>query len=348
MTRTALLAMSGGVDSSVAACLLRQAGWTIRGAFLRMLDAAELPPGCRVPGDAAAARRAAEALGVELDELDCREAFGPIVRRFAEAYARGRTPNPCLWCNAQVKFAALLRRAEDLGFSHVATGHHARLLDADSPAIARGRDRAKDQSYALFALPRDWLRRIVLPIGRIDSKDTVRRIAAEQHLPARDAMESQDACFVAGDDYVAVLRGLAPQALQAGTIVNAAGQPVGRHDGYGRFTIGQRRGIGVAAREPMYVTGIDAATAMVRIGPKAEVMTDRLTASGANWHADLPEEFDAAVQIRYNHAGAAARIRRLDADRFEVRFAESVSAVTPGQGAVVYDGDRLLGGGWID
>jgi tRNA-specific 2-thiouridylase len=346
-----LVAMSGGVDSSVAASLLLEAGYDVTGVFLCLgLAAPEgISRACCSPQDAADARRVAQALGIELYVLDCRDAFEPIIEHFVAEYARGRTPNPCILCNRLIKFGRLLGRADSLGIRHVATGHHARLAAVPGgPAVFRGRARDKDQSYALFDIPREALGRMLLPIGEVDDKARVRDAARALGLAVHDKPDSQEICFVPDDDYVSLLRQRCPQALTGGEIVNAAGEVLGRHDGYARYTIGQRRGLGVAAGVPMYVTHIDPAAARVTIGPRAAVMGRRLAAAGANWHADVPEAFDAVVQVRYNHSGAPGRVRRTGAETFEVEFAEPVHAVTPGQAAVVYDGGQLLGGGWIE
>jgi len=339
--RSVIVAMSGGVDSSVAAALLRDGGWDVTGAFLRL-------GGRRSPGDAAAARRVADALGIALHVLDFTDDFEPIIDEFAAEYARGRTPNPCIHCNRLIKFGRLIDHADSLGIEHVATGHHARRIDGGAgPLLARGRTRGKDQSYALFAIPRARLRRILLPIGEVLDKRRVRNVARSLGLDVHDRPDSQEICFV-DDGYVSLLRQRAPEALRSGEIVNAAGEVLGRHAGYGRYTIGQRRGLGVAVGEAMYVTHIDPATARVTIGPRAEAASRRLSAAGANWHADVPEAFEATVRVRYNHRGAAGRVTVTGAETFEVEFRRPVHAITPGQAAVVYDGGVLLGGGWIE
>jgi len=346
-----LVATSGGVDSSVAASLLLEAGWHVTGAFMCLGTAGQTEGesrGCCSPQDAADARRVAETLGIEMFVLNLADAFEPIIVDFAAEYARGRTPNPCIHCNRLLKFGRLLDRATSLGIDHVATGHYARIVDG--PAIARGAARDKDQSYALFSIPCEALSRILLPIGEIDDKDQVRSIARGLGLNVHDKPDSQEICFAPDDDYAAVLQARAARALTPGDIVNVAGDVLGTHDGYARFTIGQRRGLGVAASEPMYVTKIDPATATVTIGPREEVMSRRLTASNATWHAEVDDSFRATVQIRYNHPGAAATVRITGPDTFEADFDEPVHAITPGQAAVVYDTDNtmLLGGGWID
>jgi len=372
--------MSGGVDSSVAASLLLRAGCEVTGVFLCLGGAGEAdgaPRGCCSPADAADARRVAGALGIDLHVLNLADAFGPIVDDFVGEYVRGRTPNPCIHCNSRIKFGRLIELADSLGIECVATGHYARVwagsqakrgqatfpvpvcpevwnvrgkssLSPFRPAIYRALARDKDQSYALFAVAREVLGRIRLPIGEQADKAFVRRIARELGLIVHDKPDSQEVCFVPDDDYVALLAERGPEALRAGEIVDSAGKVLGEHAGYGRFTIGQRRGLRVAAGVPMYVTAIDPAAARVTIGPRDECLSRGLRASGANWHGEVAGSFDAIVQIRYNHRGQAGRVRITGAETFEVLFAEPAFAVTPGQAAVVYDGERLLGGGWID
>ena len=277
-----LLAMSGGVDSSVAAVLLQEAGYDVTGVFLCLGTADAGSRGCCSPQDAADARRVAEVLGLDLFVLNVAEAFAPIIDDFLSEYARGRTPNPCIHCNARVKFGRLIRRADSLGIRYVATGHHARVVRASGRScIARGRARAKDQSYDLFGVAREHLRRILLPVGEVDDKARVRQIARRLGLHVHDKADSQEICFVPDDDYVSLLRARRPEALRPGEIVNSAGEVLGRHEGYGRYTIGQRRGLGVATGRPMYVTRIDAETATVTIGPREEASARRLTAGGA-------------------------------------------------------------------
>ncbi len=358
-----LLAMSGGVDSSVAAVLLSEAGYDVIGLFFGP---------CGHGDDAADAQRVADRLGIKLINLDVSEDFARIIDYFVDEYSRGRTPNPCIRCNTLIKFAGLIAQADAMGIHCIATGHHARMSGG---LICRASE--KDQSYALFGIPREYLGRILLPIGDLPDKSEVRRIAGRLGLEVADKPDSQEICFVSGD-YVDLLRGRKCSALTPGDIIDSSGNVLGRHEGVANFTIGQRRGLRVAAGEPRYVTHIDPATATVTIGSKDEVMSRRLSACDANWHVEgwhgqaersgawpcrkpatanlplrsrltvPPTEFDATVQIRYNHAGCPARVRITGPGRFEVEFAEPIMAITPGQAAVVYDGDKLLGGGWIE
>jgi len=246
--------MSGGVDSAVAASLLMDRGYDVTGVFMCLGSAARADRcsgGCCSPDDAADARRAAERLGLELFVLDFSREFEQIIEHFVAEYVRGRTPNPCILCNSRIKFARLLRLADSLGGGYVATGHHARIVAVEgSLAVGRGRDRQKDQSYALFDVAREQLRRILLPIGEMDHKARVRDLACRLGLRVHDKPDSQEICFVDDEDYTSLLLSRAPQALRPGDIVDAAGKVLGRHEGYARFTIGQRRGLGVAAGRP--------------------------------------------------------------------------------------------------
>ena len=349
-----LVAMSGGVDSSVAASVLVRQGYDVTGVFMCLGSAGDRDAdsrGCCSPQDAADARRVADRLGIPLYVLNLQEEFGQIIDYFVGEYARGRTPNPCIHCNSRIKFGRLLEQAEGLGARYVATGHYARMIDSPDGgrAIARGLNKAKDQSYALFGIGREALPRMLLPIGQIDDKAAVRELARELGLSVHDKPDSQEICFVPDDDYVALLAQRAPQALTPGDVIDMDGKVLGRHDGYARYTIGQRKGLSLAMGVPYYVTRIDAASARVTIGPREQALGRRLTAGAANWHGTPPgSSFDATVQIRYNHRGAPAQVTVASDDRFEVDFAEPVTAITPGQAAVVYAGDRLLGGGWIE
>ena len=348
----ALVAMSGGVDSSVAAALLQDAGYEVTGVFMCLGYAEESgneSRTCCSPKDAADAQEVGQILGIEVIVLSVSYAFEPIINNFVEEYARGRTPNPCVHCNTRIKFGRLFDLADSLGSRYVATGHYARVASGDGqPAIERAKARDKDQSYALFGIERRRLDRILMPVGEFENKMHVRETAWRMGLPVHEKPDSQEVCFLSDEDYVSLLERSKPEALRSGKIVDSAGNVIGRHDGYARFTIGQRRGLGIAAGRPIYVTQIDPVTATVSAGPREELLTRRLRASHANWHNDVPEEFDATVQVRYNHRGTQGRVRTDVEGTFEVEFLEPVSAVAPGQAAVVYTGSRLLGGGWIE
>jgi tRNA-specific 2-thiouridylase len=345
-----LVGMSGGVDSSVAAARLAEAGWEVTGAFVCMGRAADPDggSGCCSPQDAADARRVAGLLGVDLFVLDATRGFERVIDAFAAEYAAGRTPNPCIGCNRDVKIGRLLERAAALGFDAVATGHYARVVEAGGrPALARARAEAKDQSYVLFELPPAALGRLVLPLGEAAAKAEVREQARRLGLPVHDKPDSQEICFVPDGDYAAVLAARAPAALTPGPIVDEAGREVGRHPGYARYTVGQRRGLGALGPEPRYVTAVDAATATVRVGPRAATRSAGLLAGRATWHAPLAGPARLEVQVRAHHRPVAAEVTPAG-DGFAARFEAPVEAVTPGQAAVLYDGEVVVGGGWIE
>jgi tRNA-specific 2-thiouridylase len=306
--------------------------------------------GCSSTRDAEDVRRVADKLGIELHELDMGSHFKEIIAYFVSEYAAGRTPNPCVMCNRKFKFGKLINLADSLGIPKLATGHYARRsVYADgSPVVARGANFKKDQSYVLFAIDPAVVGRIVLPIGEQMDKTLVRELALEIGLDVHDKPDSQEICFVQDDDYVQLVREIAPHALKPGRILDTAGNELGRHDGYAKYTIGQRRGLGVAAGVPMYVVKIDPESADVTIGTREESMGRELTATGSNWHVrPQAEQFRANVQIRYNHRGAPATVT-LDGDNsFRVEFDDAVHAITPGQAAVIYDGEFMLGGGFI-
>jgi tRNA-specific 2-thiouridylase len=350
-----LVGMSGGVDSSVTAALLREQGWEVTGAFVCMGRAADADggSGCCSAQDAADARRVAGLLGLDLFVLDATRDFERVIEAFAAEYAAGRTPNPCIGCNRDIKLGRLLARARDLGFDAVATGHYARAVTAGGrPALARARAGGKDQSYVLFELPAAALGRLLLPLGEVESKDEVRAHARRLGLPVAEKPDSQEICFVPDGDYAAVLAARAPAALTPGPIVDGeTGREVGRHQGYARFTVGQRRGLGALGPEPRYVTSIDAATATVRVGRRAATAAGGLVAGRVTWHGAPPAGGRVEVQVRAHARPAAARLEAPAGELaagFTARFDAPVEAVTPGQAAVVYGGDVLLGGGWIE
>jgi len=353
MERTVLVAMSGGVDSSVAALLLKEQGFDVVGVFMRLHPApADSAPAGGAPGHGAGpraedARRAAEQIGVPFQVLDLAEEFSHVVEYFVEEYGRGRTPNPCVVCNRDLKFGRLVDHADSIGADFVATGHYARLEALDGhPALLRGADRSKDQSYALFAVPYRRLGRLMFPLGR-RTKAEARRLACERGLAARDREESQEICFVAGD-YVDVVRQRRADLLQPGPIIDETGREVGRHQGIAAFTVGQRKGIRIAFGQPRYVTRIDPATATVHVGPSEGLHAAGMLVEDVTWllPAAPGGPLEADVQIRYRHKAAPAHVAPTG-DGLQVRFVAPQRAVTPGQAAVFYRGDRVLGGGWI-
>ena len=370
-----LVAMSGGVDSSVAAALLKDEGYTVVGCFMRLgsEDSVEEPAACKVEAgagqpklhhqgccsvnDAADARLVAAMLDVPFYVLNFKKDFGRIIDYFVGEYNAGRTPNPCVRCNDWLKFGKLADYAKSIDADFVATGHYARVEHSSqvsglrtqvSSRLLRGLDHKKDQSYVLFGTKREALSHMLLPIGGLE-KHAVRAIAAERGLPVFDKPDSQEICFVPDNDYAGLVRRRTPERVSGGDIVDRAGNVLGHHDGQQHYTIGQRRGLGVAAEVPLYVLDRNAATNTVTVGRREELFTDHLTADQTNWLIDPPTggPMPCQVKIRYNSTPVPATVEATGADTLAVRFDQPQPAVTPGQAVVCYDGDTVLGGGWI-
>jgi tRNA-specific 2-thiouridylase len=365
-----VVAMSGGVDSSVAAALLLRQGYEVIGAFLRLgspngvenhdnesaacsTNSGKSKQGCCSVLDAADARRVAGMLGVPFYVLNFQEDFGRVIDYFVNEYNRGRTPNPCVRCNDWLKFGRLAQYAEAVGADFIASGHYARIeVDPTSGcrSLLRGRDRRKDQSYVLFGMSRKTLDHTLLPIGDME-KHEVRAIAEDLKLPVYNKPDSQEICFVPDQDYAALLRRRNPQSMQTGDLVLSDGAVVGQHEGHQHFTIGQRKGVGVAFGRPIYVVDIDPHANRVTLGDKQALGRNALLAREVNWLTDLPggalAPIPCSAKIRYNHEPQPATVT-LDAGEIIVRFDEPQMAVTPGQAVVLYDGDIVLGGGWIE
>ncbi len=349
MSERIVVAMSGGVDSSVAAALLVEQGYEVIGITMHLSGSASR---CCSLDDADDARRVAERLGVKFYVANYTDVFRrEVMEPFADAYLRGETPIPCVACNQRLKFHHLLARAEALGAERVATGHYAQI-DRDAGGryrLRRGADPAKDQSYFLFDLDQAQLARIAFPVGAMH-KDAVRARARDLGLATADKAESQEICFVPDDRYADVVETLRPDALPGpGEIVDESGAVVGEHAGIHHFTVGQRRGVGVAAGERRYVKSIDAARNRIEIAARAAIERRDAWVRDAHWVAGTPPaERRCRVQVRYRHEGVGARVGSPGADGvLPVRFETPVAAVTPGQAAVFYDGDEVLGGGWI-
>jgi tRNA-specific 2-thiouridylase len=352
------VAMSGGVDSSVAACLLAGGGRPLVGFSMQLVDRmagqTERYGRCCSPDDFRDARAVADRMGFPHYVLDMEQEFErTVLRPFAEDYAAGRTPSPCVRCNTYVKFGALLGRARAVGARGVATGHYA-VLERDPVSgrtlLQRARDRDKDQSYFLFDMSEEQRRRAEFPLGQL-TKDEVRELAREHELAIADKPESMDLCFVSRDEsYREFLdrQGLAPRDEQ-GQIVATDGRVLGGHDGVCNFTVGQRRGIGVSAPHPLYVLDIDPGSRRVRVGKNEELLRGRCVIERTRWIPfDSPGAgLRATVRIRSTHEGAQATVSDLGQGRAEILFDEPERAITPGQAAVAYDGDLVLGGGWI-
>jgi tRNA-specific 2-thiouridylase len=418
--------MSGGVDSSVAAWLLREQGHDVVGLFMRHGQSEQSSPpaplraptegwsgegscgkqGCCTAADATDARRVADMLGIPFYAVNLQKEFDRIVDYFVAQYTAGRTPNPCIVCNTWLKFGKLFDYADRLGAEFVATGHYARLaaLEGGTIALCRGVDESKDQSYVLFGIQRRLLPRLMFPVGDY-RKEEIRRIAEQLGLRVAAKRDSQEICFVPDQDHARFIRQRRGHIDTSGEIVTTGGVVVGRHDGFERFTVGQRKGLRVAFGKPRYVVRVEADTRRVVIGTQEDLARYELTASEANWllgekgegreergegreerglgtsvpstasesseesvqdsgfrvqgldtekypsplsPLPSPPSFQAQVKIRYRSRPAKAVVERLPGDRFHVRFEEPCYGIAPGQAAVCYDGDRVLGGGWIE
>jgi tRNA-uridine 2-sulfurtransferase len=350
-----LTAMSGGVDSSVTALLLQRQGHEVIGVFMRngVAGKSAEEKSCCSASDARDAAVVAERLGIPFYAVDYREEFAALMDHFAAEYRRGRTPNPCVLCNQQLKFGHLFRLADDVGASAVATGHYARVVDG---RLRTARDAQKDQTYYLFGVERDALRRTLFPLGDLTKQD-VRTIASEAGLATAQKAESMEICFVTSGDYRDVVKARGGVGVP-GRFVDASGSELGRHDGVDGFTVGQRKGL-PAIGEPHYVAAIDARSGDVTLVPREGLLRTVMFVDGVHWLVDRPvdgEVVEVRVKVRARHEPVAARIVAGGATA-RVEFQAPVAAVTPGQAAVFYGaeaaageaaGEVVLGGGWID
>lgn len=357
MPARVVLAMSGGVDSSVAAYLLKKQGYEVVGLFMRTgthgHDPDKAPShkkGCCSAVDAGDARRVADRLDIPFYALDFESDFNRIIDYFADEYLAGRTPNPCVVCNNWLKFGKLWSYGKQLEADFIATGHYARVVERDGEfELHRAVDPDKDQSYVLHGLRRSVLPHLLFPIGGY-RKDEVRAIAREAGLGVADKPDSVEICFVPDGDHASLIRNRRPETVTAGNIVDRAGNVLAEHEGIEKFTVGQRKGLGFAAGRRRYVLEVIPATREVVVGDREELLASGLVASRVNWLVASPptEPLSCKAKIRYRHEPAAATVTATEDGGAMVEFAEAQSAVTPGQAVVFYDGERVLGGGWIE
>jgi tRNA-specific 2-thiouridylase len=350
-----VLAMSGGVDSSVAAVLLKRQGYDVVGLFMRTGvhdggdDTASHKKGCCSAVDAGDARRVADRLDIPFYALDFEAEFDRVIDYFADEYLSGRTPNPCVVCNTWLKFGKLWSFGKQLDADFIATGHYARVAtDGGEPRLLTAADSDKDQSYVLFGLRRSLLPRLLFPIGGY-RKEEVRSLARELGLAVADKPDSVEICFVPDGDHAGLIRRRRPDLATAGVIRDTSGKVLGEHDGYERFTIGQRKGLGAATGSRRFVLDIIPETREVVVGDREGLLADGLVASQMNWFIEPPTgPLGCRAKIRYRHSPAAATVTATADGGATVTFAEAQTAVTPGQAVVIYDGDRVVGGGWIE
>ncbi len=350
-----VVAMSGGVDSSVAAALLKEEGYQVIGVTMQIWPSDKQGgfDGCCGLDAVEDAKKVAYKLGIPHYVMNFRDIFAQkVIADFCQEYSLGRTPNPCIRCNQYIKFDALLEKAKGLGADFIATGHYARIEKDESKGIhllKKGVDRQKDQSYVLYPMTQEQLRHSLLPIGNF-TKERVREIARELELPVAAKPESQEICFIPDDDYPNFLKDYIPQAARPGLILDEYGDTVGRHKGILFYTIGQRKRLGISAREPLYVIAIEPERNTIVVGPKEKALGNELIACRLNWitGVKLTQPITAKAKIRYRHQEAEAKITPLDEDKIYVKFTEPQMSPTPGQAIVFYEDDIVLGGGTIE
>ena len=348
-----VVAMSGGVDSSVAAALLKEQGYDVIGMMMRLWSepGKEESNRCCTPDSMAQARRVAAILDIPFYVIDAKDVFREtVVEYFLEGYARGETPNPCLICNRKIRWTFLLDHALALGADYMATGHYVRIRkdERGKSELLRAVDKSKDQSYVLHVLGQDKLKHAQFPVGDY-TKPEIRQIAEKHGLPTASRKDSQDLCFLAGEDYRNFLQRNAAEMLKPGEIVTRDGKSLGEHNGLANYTIGQRKGLGVASPVPLYVLGKNSAENTLIVGTQDELGSRELTARDVNWvSGEIPGgPFRAEVKIRYTAKEAEALVIPIEGNQVQVMFDAPQRDITAGQAAVFYQGDLLVGGGII-
>ena len=336
-----LVAVSGGVDSSVAAYVLKKEGYNVNGVYMRLASQKD------ESGDAF---NAAQNLGIDFHVFDKREEFKEkVVSRFAREYLKGLTPNPCVFCNETMKFPALFEKADELEIPLTATGHYAGIYERGGVYYLRkSKNTAKDQSYMLYRLSQNMLSRLMFPIGDMN-KDDVRLLAEKGNIPAAHKADSQDICFVPDGDYRPIISEYGKTASKTGDFVYEDGKVIGKHKGIEAYTIGQRKGLGIAWEHPLYVIGKDIAGNRVLLGKNESLFTDSLTASDVVYCSEqMPSVFRCEAKVRYSHSGSMCTVTQLTENTVSVLFDTHQRAITPGQSVVFYDGETVIGGGYID
>lgn len=359
MKERVVVAMSGGVDSSVTAALLKREGYEVIGVTMQIWpskkedEEAERFGGCCGLSAVEDAKRVAHRLGIPHYVLNFKEIFEKkVIANFCSEYKEGRTPNPCIRCNQYIKFGALLKKTKELDADYIATGHYARIEYSEKKKryfLRKGIDSKKDQSYVLYVMTQEQLKHTLMPLGTL-TKEKVRKIARELNLPVANKPESQEICFIPNTDYHGFLKTrIGTDSLKEGSIVDKKGKVLGRHKGIVFYTIGQRRGLGIAADRPLYVIAIDKDKNVLMVGGEKEILQDRLIAGSVNWIAfdKLKKPIRVKAKIRYRHREAEAKVTPFGGNRVEVRFKRPQRAITPGQAVVFYNKDLLIGGGTI-
>jgi len=355
MRKKVIIGMSGGVDSSVAAALLKQQGYEVVGVTLvllpRRLDS-DRPDSCCGAKAVEDTRVVCQQLDIRFYAVNRRQKFHEhVINYFCDEYVAGRTPNPCIVCNRDLKFPELLRLAQILDADYAATGHYARTEKGDGGLfrLCKGVDDAKEQSYFLYSLTQEMLGKIIFPLGEM-TKEEVRRLAGELELKVHGKPESQEICFVAENRYQSFLKKWIPEKLRPGSIYDTKGNEIGRHKGISLYTIGQRRGIGIPNEKPLYVLSINPDDNSIVVGSDAELFKTELIGKETVWVSGHPpqEPIEAEVKIRYSHPGAKALVIPVGGGRVKVVFEQPERAITPGQAVVFYDGETVLGGAWIE